>query len=116
MRLRPLPVVEEIARIAAEDPKRAVEYQNALVLETFKTKGFQFIFHLLGHYEHDVTNALRAGGLGRSEHILGQLYAIERFRREIVALLPDDSTLEEAEEEVELPVYESPFDVPLPVG
>lgn len=116
MKCRPLPVMQEIAQLAVTDPEKAAQYQTALAAELFQHRGFQLVLTILHNLEHETLNALRSSAPTRPDFLLGRLNAIDYIQRSLVALAPDGQEDVEGEEEVELPVYESPFLVPYPIS
>ncbi len=116
MRYRELPVVTKIAVLEAQTPGAGVEYQNSLVLDLFKTPGFQLVMAAIQRIEGEALSNLRTGK-GNSERLAGAIEASDKIRRLLVDLLPVDTELAEddPEEEVESEMlYNSGFDIPFP--
>jgi hypothetical protein len=86
MKYNPLPLEAELTALPEDDrtPRR-----NALVLELFRTPGFQIVTALLRDLERAAYQRLVEGGaLDLTQRLLGRLQCIEEIRTSLVALLP----------------------------
>lgn len=125
MRPRELPATQELRRILEQGGEGAAAHaedlRRAWVRELFATKGFQLVLELIQNLEHQAFHALRFSPSPElAQKLLGSMSAFQSLRSGLAALLPDEPTIPEPEEESELPVYEeyfpSAFDIPLPSG
>ena len=126
MRLRELPATQELRRILEqrEDPNAEARYmdlRSAWIRELFACKGFQIMLELLQQLEHEALKGLRhSPSPDLAQNLLGRMAAFQSLRNGLAALLPDEPTIPEPEEEFDLPVYQEPFpsgfDIPYPSG
>ena len=120
MKYRPLPALEYIQSLVAEN--RTADAQactTSAILDLIKHPGFQLVLAAIQTVEGGALEDIRTGTAKNVDHSAGQIYAADRIRKQILALIPDEVTLADAEPQEEFEAneaYSSGFDIFPPSG
>lgn len=88
MKYRTLPLQIELENIQRDQGDEGLwRTRTAYALETFRTKGFQFVTQILRDLEQQALQSLRSG-TAEPARLLGIIHAVEAIRNSLTALLP----------------------------
>lgn len=104
MRLRPLPIIEQLKTMSSDD---AAAFVRAAIQELVQTPGFQLFLGGIQSIEATAMSALKVGL--KADYQLGRLAAFEQLRDYLRQLKAPVPAMEAEVEEDLLPPYESGF-------